>query len=237
MWLTTVYFSYIKHFSFYGSYFGMNYLFILLIGWSWAKKWITKRLLLIELLYWYFRNLSCLSYIKFFIISWRWNKFGYRNIINLSSLFMTNHLFIGILYIVYGLIGGSFGYGLSLILRIELALPGFILCSSLQYYSIITFHGLFMIFFMIMPILIGGFGNFLIPLFLCSSDMIFPRLNACSLWLVFGSFILMCVAMYIEGGVNAGWTFYVPLSIINSSSVDLMFFITFSWIKFFIRID
>jgi heme/copper-type cytochrome/quinol oxidase subunit 1 len=94
---------------------------------------------------------------------------------------MTNHLFIGILYIVYGLIGGSFGYGLSLILRIELALPGFILCSSLQYYSIITFHGLFMIFFMIMPILIGGFGNFLIPLFLCSSDMIFPRLNACSL--------------------------------------------------------
>jgi heme/copper-type cytochrome/quinol oxidase subunit 1 len=71
---------------------------------------------------------------------------------------------------------------------------------------------------------------------LCSSDMIFPRLNACSLWLVLCSFILMCVAMYIEGGVNAGWTFYVPLSIINSSSVDLMFFITFSWIKFFVRI-
>jgi len=225
MWLTTVYFSYIKHFSFYGSYFGMNYLFyfffFLILLRSWAKKWITtKRLLLIELLYFYFL-------IKFFIIklSWRWNLFGYRNIINLSS------------FSLYGLIGGSFGYGLSLILRIELALPGFILCSSLQYYSIITFHGLFMIFFMIMPILIGGFGNFLIPLFLCSSDMIFPRLNACSLWLVFGSFILMCVAMYIEGGVNAGWTFYVPLSIINSSSVDLMFFITFSWIKFFIRID
>jgi heme/copper-type cytochrome/quinol oxidase subunit 1 len=71
----------------------------------------------------------------------------------------------------------------------------------------------------------------------CSSDMIFPRLNACSLWLVFGSVTLMCLAMFIEGGVNAGWTFYVPLSIYNSSSVDLMFFITFSWIKFFIRID
>jgi len=94
---------------------------------------------------------------------------------------LTNHLLVGFLYIVYGLIGGSFGYGLSLILRIELALPGFIVCSSLQYNSIITFHGLFMIFFMIMPILIGGFGNFLIPLLVCSSDMIFPRLNACSL--------------------------------------------------------
>ena len=43
--------------------------------------------------------------------------------------------------------------------------------------------------------------------------MIFPRLNACSLWLVFGSVTLMCLAMFIEGGVNAGWTFYVPLSI------------------------
>ena len=94
---------------------------------------------------------------------------------------MTNHLFIGLMYIVFGLIGGSFGYGLSLLLRIELALPGFIVCSSLQYNSIITFHGLFMISFMIMPILIGGFGNFLIPLLVCSSDMIFPRLNAGSL--------------------------------------------------------
>jgi len=93
----------------------------------------------------------------------------------------TNHLCIGFLYIVYGLIGGVFGYALSLILRMELTLPGFVLCSSLQYNSVISFHGLFMIFFMIMPILIGGFGNLLLPLFLCSSDMIFPRLNALSL--------------------------------------------------------
>ena len=80
-----------------------------------------------------------------------------------------------------GLIGGSIGLGLSIILRLELALPGFLISSSLQYNSIITFHGIFMIFFMIMPILIGGFGNILLPLMLCSSDMIFPRLNALSL--------------------------------------------------------
>ena len=123
-----------------------------------------------------------------------------------------------------GLIGGSIGFGLSILLRLELALPGFILCSSLQYNSNITFHGIFMIFFMIMPILIGGFGNILLPLMLCSSDMIFPRLNALSLWVVFNSLIIMFLSMFIDGGINAGWTFYVPLSIINYSSIDVMFF-------------
>ena len=52
---------------------------------------------------------------------------------------------------------------------------------------------------MIMPILIGGFGNILLPLMLCSSDMIFPRLNALSLWLVFNSLIIMFLSMFIDG--------------------------------------
>jgi heme/copper-type cytochrome/quinol oxidase subunit 1 len=108
------------------------------------------------------------------------------------------------MYILAGLIGGSLGFGLSIMIRLELALPGFILSSALQYNTSITFHGIFMIFFMIMPILIGGFGNLLIPLMLCSSDMIFPRLNALSLWVVVDSFMVMVMALLIEGGVNAG---------------------------------
>ena len=68
-----------------------------------------------------------------------------------------------------------------------------------------------------MPILIGGFGNILLPLMLCSSDMIFPRLNALSLWLAFNSLITILISMFIDGGCNAGWTFYVPLSIINGA--------------------
>ena len=64
----------------------------------------------------------------------------------------------------------------------------------------------------------------IIPLMLCSSDMIFPRLNALSLWLVFNSLLIILLAMFIDGGVNAGWTSHVPLSIINYSSIDLMFF-------------
>ena len=123
-----------------------------------------------------------------------------------------------------GLIGGSIGWGLSVIIRIELGLPGFILCSSFSYNSVITFHGIFMIPFMIMPLLIGGFGNLSIPLMLCSSDMIFPRLNALSLWLVIDSLFLVFLAIFLDGGVNAGWTFYVPLSFINYYGIDLMFF-------------
>jgi len=98
-----------------------------------------------------------------------------------NYIYTTNHILLGVIYIITGIVGGLIGFTLSLIIRLELALPGFIISSSLQYNSIITFHGIFMIFFMIMPILIGGFGNILVPLMICAQDMIFPRLNALSL--------------------------------------------------------
>ena len=101
---------------------------------------------------------------------------------------------------------------------------GYIITSAQQYALIITFHGLFMIFFSIMPILIGGFGNILLPIMLGSSDLIFPRLNACSIWLFILSLFIILIAVTIDNGVNCGWTFYVSLSFINSSSIDYLFF-------------
>jgi heme/copper-type cytochrome/quinol oxidase subunit 1 len=94
---------------------------------------------------------------------------------------MTNHILVGGVYIVLGWMGGSMGFGLSMIMRLELGLPGLMICSSVQYNGMITFHGILMIFFMIMPLLIGGFGNVIVPLMVSSCDMIFPRLNALSL--------------------------------------------------------
>ena len=119
-------------------------------------------------------------------------------------LFTTNHIFIGTVYILSGLIGGSIGIGMSIIIRLALSLPGFILLPSMQYNSCITFHGILMIFFMIMPLLIGGFGNPSIPLMLCPSDTIFPRLNALSLRLLLIPLFVALLAMVFEGGVNAG---------------------------------
>jgi len=83
--------------------------------------------------------------------------------------------------VLVGIMGGSLGIGMSVVIRLELSLPGYVFVSSLQYNSSMTFHGIMMIFFMIMPILMGGMGNILLPILLRCPDMIFPRLNGLSL--------------------------------------------------------
>ena len=133
---------------------------------------------------------------------------------------------LGGLYILSGILGGFIGFGLSLLLRVENALFGYVVSTGLHYTSSISYHGLFMIFFLIMPILIGGFGNMLLPVMLGTSDLMFSRLNGLSLWLSFLGLIVICLSIFISGGVNVGWTFYVPLSCAAnalSECIDFMF--------------
>ncbi|MFQ5750678.1 MAG: cbb3-type cytochrome c oxidase subunit I [bacterium] len=85
--------------------------------------------------------------------------------------------------------------------------------SPAYYNSLFTMHATIMVFFVVMPILVGCFGNFLIPLMIGTRDMAFPTLNMLSFWVAVISGMVMIAGFFVPGGHAAtGWTGYPPLS-------------------------
>ncbi|MDI1435603.1 MULTISPECIES: cytochrome c oxidase subunit I [Polyangium] len=126
-----------------------------------------------------------------------------------SWLTTVDHKRIGIMYLVSVLVGFGLGGIFALLVRLELLTAKKTIMDASQYNQAFTLHGAAMVFLFIIPSIPASLGNFFLPLMIGAKDVAFPRLNLLSLYLYWIGAIFMLAAI-VTGGVDTGWTFYVP---------------------------
>jgi cytochrome c oxidase subunit 1 len=134
-----------------------------------------------------------------------------------SWLLTVDHKRIALLYLItltgFFFVGGLF----AVLIRMELLTPQGDMFQSETYNKLFTMHGIFMVFFFLIPSIPAVLGNFFLPLMIGAKDVAFPKLNLLSWYVYFVGGTFSVVAM-LAGGVDTGWTFYAPYSSTYSNS-------------------
>ncbi|MCP5464167.1 MAG: cbb3-type cytochrome c oxidase subunit I [Deltaproteobacteria bacterium] len=149
-------------------------------------------------------------------------------------VFSIDHKVIGIQYGITSLIFLFLGFSLMLVMRYQLAYPGEGIIPPDVYNSFGAMHGTIMIFLGVVPLAVGAFGNYLVPLQVGAIDMAFPRLNMMSYWVYFVGGVVMLLGFFAPGGAaSSGWTSYPPLSVVTTTGqtiwlIGMIFLITSS---------
>ncbi|MGS0740561.1 cytochrome c oxidase subunit I [Glaciimonas sp. GG7] len=134
----------------------------------------------------------------------------------LKYIWSQDHKVIAVQYSCVAIIAGLVGLVLSNLMRLQLGFPGrFAGIDATHYYQFMTMHGMIMVIYLLTALLLGGFGNYLIPLMVGARDMVFPYLNMLSFWTYFLSVIVLMSSFFVPGGpTGAGWTLYPPQAIL-----------------------
>ncbi|MFN0158222.1 MAG: cbb3-type cytochrome c oxidase subunit I [Bacteroidota bacterium] len=158
-------------------------------------------------------------------------------------VFSTDHKVIGIQYGITALLFLFLGFSLMMLMRWQLAYPGEafpiqwlanLLGSERMpegimlpefYNQLGAMHGTIMVFLGVVPLAVGAFGNYVMPLQIGAPDMAFPKLNMMSYWIYFMGGVVMLVSFFLPGGAaNSGWTSYAPLSVIATTGQTFWLF-------------
>ena len=165
-------------------------------------------------------------------------------------IFSQDHKVIGLQYAFTALFFLLFGFSLMLLMRWQLAFPGqpIPLIGGLLgetnapggimapefYNSLGAMHGTIMVFLGVVPLIVGAFGNYVVPLQIGAPDMAFPKLNMASYWVYLPGGLIMLASFFVPGGAaNSGWTSYAPLSVTATTGqtwwlIGMIFLITSS---------
>jgi len=127
-----------------------------------------------------------------------------------------DHKVIAVQYMMTAVAIGLVALVLSDLMRLQIGFPGRIgFITPEAYYQYITMHGMIMVIYLLTALLLGGFGNYLIPLMIGARDMVFPFVNMMSYWVYLLSVLVLVASFFVPGGpTGAGWTLYPPQAIL-----------------------